>query len=166
MNIDITFEAEINRVTVHAKAKDGMVRRTCKLVLAREFDMLLCQGIKGDALKVLRSLNERGLAEATLPIDGIVANGTFKAALSPYAEVTISEMHGVVAKAKACKPGKDEPPTIKLTFEFDWSESAWVFLGRNCLAHAEVTIRSSQLELELPKGPGKGKNGPRPRAGA
>ena len=163
MNIDITFEAEINKVSVGVIAKDGVVRRICKLVLAREFDTLICHGLKGDALKALRSLEQGGLTEATLPIDGIIASGTFRAALSPMAEVTVPDLRGVLAKGKAGKD-TDHPPTIKLGFEFDWSEQSWLFLGRNCSAHAEVTIKSRQIEMAFPVGaPGKAKNGKRLR---
>lgn len=162
MNIDITFEAEINRVTVKPVTKDGMARRICKVILAREFDHALAVALKGDAQQALRALEGQGISEVTIPITGIAAAGTFKTSLSPYPEVTIPDLRGVRAKAKAGKT-EDDPATVKLEFSFDWSEPAWVFLGRNSLAHAEVTIRSNQLEFDM--GDGKHRNGRRrPRA--
>ncbi len=160
MNIDITFGAEINKVSVGVTEKDGIIQRKCKLVLAREFDTLLASGLRGDAKVALRSLESHGLAEVTIPIDGIFAHGIFSNAIGPANEVTIPDLRGLVARAKA---GKDqEPPSIKLEFEFEWLEKVWVFLGRNCSAQAQVTIRSIQTEMEFPAGNGKSR-GKRPR---
>ncbi len=158
--IDITFEAEIHRVGVKPVVKDGHTRRLCKLILAREFDTLLAAGLGGDGRTALRMLEGGAFSEVTIPITAIVASGTFKASLSPYPEVTIPDLRGVKAKAKAGK-GEDAPASVKLEFSFDWSEAAWVFLGRNALAHAEVTLKSLQTELKFPPA-GKG-NGKRPR---
>jgi hypothetical protein len=160
MNIDVSFSAQISKVSVSVTAKDGVIKRTCKLVLAREFDDLLAAGLKGDARVALKSLRAGGLSEAVLPIDGIVASGTL---VAMGGECHIPDLHGLTAKARAAKE-EGEPPSIKLEFAFDFAEKSWLFLGRNCSAQAEITIRSLQTEMEFPvgaKGNGRGK---RPRA--
>lgn len=143
MNIDIRFAAQINKVTAAVVAKEGVIRRTVKVTLAREFDVPLAVALGKDAKKALALLEVGSLTEATIPIDRIVALGVLR---SMDQEVRIAPLHGVVAKAKA---GSDEgaPPTVKLEFEFDWEKAAWVFLGWNLSAVAEIEIATMQLEL-------------------
>lgn len=146
MNIDITFAAQINKVQASVVAKEGVIRRTVKLTLAREFDVMLAQALGKDARKALALLEAGSLSEATIPIDRIVATGVLQ---SMGQEVKIMPMRGVVAKAKSSNIDEQTPCSIKLDFEFEWEKEAWVFLGWNLSAVAEVSIAAIQKEMEF-----------------
>jgi hypothetical protein len=56
----------------------------------------------------------------------------------------------VGVKATVSKAKNDEDgPTILLEFDFAWDEDAWVWLGRNCSAVAEVVLTKRQLALAV-----------------
>lgn len=143
MNIDITIGAQISKVAAQVVVRDSVIKRTVKLTLAREFDLELAQALGKDAKKTLALLEVGSISEATIPIDAVVASGDLVAMGSG---VRIACLRGVQAKAKADTSDDGLPPSVKLEFEFDWVEDAWVFLGRNLSAMAEVTIKSLQLD--------------------
>jgi len=146
MNIDIRIGAQINRVQGSVTVKEGVIKRTVVVTLAREFDMPLAAALGKDAKKALDMLESGSLAEVTIPMSRIEATATFSANAD---QVKIIGLRGIACKAKAGDPDEDEPPTAKLTFEFDWEKAAWVFLGWNLSAMAEVEIASMQKELIL-----------------
>jgi hypothetical protein len=143
MNIDITIGAQISKVAASVVVKDGVIKRTVKLTLAREFDVALAAALGKDAKKTLALLEVGSISEAVIPIDAVVASGELK---SMGHTCHIGVLRGVQAKAKADTSDDGLPPTVKLEFEFDWDEAPWVFLGRSLAAQAEVTIRSLQLD--------------------
>jgi hypothetical protein len=162
MNIDCTFAAEISNVAVKVTDKDGVVRRICKLVLAREFDDVLGLGLGLPAVAAgaMRALKKNDLSQVVVPLDAIPAvTATLKGA--DGLECTIPALHAVRARAKA--GDDDTEPTVKIEWTFEWSEKPWVFLGRYSALTVTVTLRSIQTEMEFPPAPGKGKNGKRPR---
>jgi hypothetical protein len=144
LDIDIQLSAQISKVSAKVTAKEGVIKRTVKIELAREFDVPLAAALGTDAKKTLALLEAGSISEATIPIDAIVARGEL--VCEPH-RTTIKELRGVQVKAKGGDEEEGSPTTVKLEFEFDWTEQSWVFLGRNLSALAEVTIRSLQLEL-------------------
>lgn len=144
MNIDITIGAQISKVNGAVVVKEGVIRRTVVVTLAREFDLVLAKALGKPAQKALDMLESGSLAEVTIPMDAIEATAVFRASGD---EVKIIGLRGVACKAKAGDHEKDEPCTARLTFEFDWTKDAWVFLGWNLSAMAEVEIASTQSEM-------------------
>lgn len=152
--IDLEFSAEIQSVTVSAKAKDGTVRRVCQLRLAREFDFVIAESLGPAARKAREHLADRSLKDVTIPMDALAVRGALKALGGSAVEVPL--MRGIKAKASAGKE-EDDPVTIKMTFEFDLIDEVWVFLGRNLSAYAQVTLQRLQTEFSYPSAtPGTG----------
>jgi hypothetical protein len=144
LNIDISIGAQISKVQGAVTVKEGVIKRTVVVTLAREFDMPLAAALGKDAKKALDMLESGSLAEVTIPMDRIEATAVFRASGEA---VKIIGLRGISCKAKAGDPDEDEPPTAKLTFEFDWAKDAWVFLGWNLSAMAEVEIASTQADM-------------------
>jgi hypothetical protein len=154
MPIDMEFDAEIQSVTVSAKHKDGVVRRICRVRLAREFDFMIAEALGSAAKKVREHLADRGLKEATIPMDALAVSGVLKTLGGNKVDVPL--MRGLKAKAKAGKE-EDDPCTVRLDFEFDLIDEVWVFLGRNLSAYAQVTLSRLQQEFAYPPAtPGTG----------
>jgi hypothetical protein len=143
MNIDITIGAQISKVDGRVTVKDSVIRRTIVLTLAREFDTVLAAAMGKDAKKALALLEVGSVTEVTIPIDALAATGDLK---SMGQECHIKELRGVEAKAKADTGEDGMPPIVKLKFETDYDDAVWCFLGRNLAVHAEVAIRSLQLD--------------------
>jgi hypothetical protein len=154
MDISIQVEAQIAEVKARVTAKDGVIKRTIELVLAREFDPMLAAALGKDAKDTLALLEVGALLKATLPIDTVVARGVLLA-MGQQTEVHV--LKGIELVAKAGDFDEGTPPTCKLRFEFDWAEQPWVFLGRNLSAQAQVDIRSLQTEMKLPAPERRGK---------
>ncbi len=149
MDINVTFAAEISNVAVKVIEKDGVTRRICKLVLAREFDELLSSGLGLPAVAAgaMRALRKNDLSQVTVPLDAIPAvTATLMAA--DGLECTIPELRAVCARAKA--GDVDSEPTVKIEWTFDWSEKPWLFLGLCSAFTVTVGLRSIQMELPLP----------------
>lgn len=146
MNIDMRLSAAISKLGAVVKVKEGVVKRTCRLTLARVFDVELAAALGSDAKKTLRLLELGALAEATLPIDALVVRADLKAMND---QVRIEELRGITAKGTAADPDEGGPPTVQLVFEFDWAEGPWVFLGRNLSAQAEIELQTTQLRNPL-----------------
>lgn len=158
MNIDLTISAAITKVSVVTIQKDSVVRRVCRMVLSREFDSTIAAALGGDATTALEALKSHGISEVTLPIDTIEASCKM---VSVSQTVTIPVLHGRKAKGKAGDDDKELPPSIKLEFQFEFFEPAWVFLGRNAAAWTEATLSETQPSL-----PGVDTSKSRPRPGA
>lgn len=146
---DVNFLAAIHNVSVKANEKDGVIRRTCKLTLAREFDEVVAAGLGAEAKRVLKAITKGGITEVVLPMDASTSKLTLKCA--GLGEVTIPAVKGMRAKAKA---SADEamPPSVKLEYEFDFFEPAWIFLGRNISSYADVEIVQLQTTLSFARG--------------
>jgi len=152
---DVGFQAQIAKVSISVKAPLGIVRRICKITLARVFDDIIAAGIGKAARDALKAIKAHDIEAVTMPIDAIQANGEL--VCSVFSEdgeaksdrVAIPAMKGVKAKAKAGKD-PDDPPIISVEFSFEWNEQAWVFLGRHCEAYAEVMLERREVgQLEL-----------------
>lgn len=157
MNIDLQLTAAISKVSIRTKEKDDIIRRICKVTFGREFDQTLAAALGADARTALKALEVNGLLEAKIPIDGIVAQAKL---IAGSANVTIPILKGLSARAKAGL--EDDPPSIRLDFEFDFHEPSWVFLGRYCNSYTELTLTTIQPSL-LPK---DNLRADKPRAGA
>ena len=140
---EIGIAASIEKVTVSAKAKDGVVLRMCRVTLAREFDDLIASALKGDARKALSGLRDGGMSKVVLPIDSIRAEAKF---IAMDDRCTVPVLKGIKAVGEAPED-EDDVPHIKLEFEFVFSTEAWIFLGRNVAGVAQVTFRKTQEEF-------------------
>jgi hypothetical protein len=144
MNIDLQIMANISKLSVTAKQKDDVVRRICRLTLGREFDSTIAAALGEDAKQAREALIHHGIEEVTIPLDGIVASAKL---IHGTVEVTIPVMRGVKAKAKAGNIDDENPPSVRLEFDFDFYEPAWVFCGRYCNAYVEATLTEVQPTL-------------------
>lgn len=143
MNIDITIGAQISKVDGKVVVRDSVIRRTIVLTLAREFDTVLAAALGKDAKKALALLEVGSITEATIPIDALVATGDLKAL---DLQCHVKELRGIEAKAKSDTSDEGLPPIVKLKLEMDYTDDVWVFLGRNLAVHAEVSMKSLQLD--------------------
>jgi hypothetical protein len=142
----IPIDFGIQAVKVRTKNKDGRVVRSCRVTLSHEFDEELAAALGKKARSVLQGMKDGEIETATLPIDGLAAVGAFHELREKKIAVKVPYMRGVKAKAKA--GGKDEePPTLRLEFEFAWNRDAWLFLGEHCSAMASVVLTQTQLVL-------------------
>lgn len=144
MNISLQIMANISKLSVTAKQKDDVVRRICRLALGREFDSTIAAALGEDAIQARDALIHHGIEEVTIPLDSIVASCKL---IHGTVDVTIPIMRGVKAKAKAGDVDKEYPPSVRLEFDFDFYEPAWVFLGRYCNAYVEATLTTVQPTL-------------------
>lgn len=139
--MDLKCAAEIQKVSISVKEKDGLILRMCKVVLAREFDDLIAAAIGTDAKRTRASLTTGGLESAVMPIGALMVSGDF---VADGERVTIGRMMGTKATGKF---GAETGPTVLLEFEFAYSDEVWIFLGRNVGGVAEVAFTRRQLEL-------------------
>jgi hypothetical protein len=152
--VDLEFDAEIQGVSVTAKAKDGVVRRICRVKLAREFDSLIADALGTAAKKAREHLADRSLKQVIIPMDALAVSGVLKTLGGNKVDVPL--MRGIKAKASIGKD-EDDPVTVKLDFEFDLIDEVWVFLGRNLSAYAQVTLSRLQQSFAYPPAqPGTG----------
>ena len=140
-----SLECGIHAVTVKSKDVDGRPVRRCKVTLAHEFDVAIARELGKEAEVVRKGMRHGAIDKAIFPIDGLAAMGVFG---SKGDKVNVGRMVGV--RATAMKPKTDDAgPTVHLEFEFAWQEDAWLFLGRNCNAVADVVLTKRQLALAL-----------------
>lgn len=142
---DVQIGASVRSVKISVTDKDGIVRRKCRLVLEREFDEVIAAGLGKEAKKLLASMKTGGIEDATLPMGEVNADAQLVAAETGD-KVKIGSLRGCKAKATA-GADVDDPPSIRLEFEFAYNDEAWSFLGRNCGSFAHVTLRRRQMEL-------------------
>jgi hypothetical protein len=142
---ELQCEAAIENVTIKAKVgKIGTVMKRCRIKLSREFDALIARAIGGDALDFLESVSSGAVEKVVMPIDAVVAEGTLRALGGE--QVTIKALYGVKATATAPKEDED-PPLIRMDFDFGYDGEVWRFLGDHAGAVASVTITPAQLEI-------------------
>lgn len=141
---DLDCQASIAKVTVSAKTKDGVTLRKVRIALDREFDDLLAAAIGRDAKRALEGLAKGGLVKATMPLDAVSAS--LKLSALEGDEVAIPRVLGVKAVASA-PTDEDSPPSVRLEFEFAFSDAAWTFFGRNIGGFATISIKQAQMEL-------------------
>lgn len=147
---DIEFTAAIEKVNLSVKEKDGVIRRICRLTLAREFDPLIADALGPGAKRVREAVSARELHKVVIPVDTLVLAGRLKTGMgSKGDQVEIPLLRGVKATAKAGKE-EDDPASVKIALEFDFSEEAWLFFGRNLQAYAEVTLSRLQQTFDFP----------------
>jgi hypothetical protein len=158
MNMDLTITAVIAKVSLTTKQKDDVIRRVCKVTLAREFDNMIAAAMGPDAKEALAALETGGISKVEIPLDAITASAKFVCGSSSNV-AAIPVLRGVKATGKASKD-EEFPPSIRLEFEFDFLTEAWIFFGRNHTAWGEITLAA--VQPELPFGPPSA----RPRAGA
>ena len=143
---NVVFQAEIHKVGIQVTDKTGVVRRLCKITFAREFDPLVASNLGTAAKNILKALVEHDAKSAVIPLDRVVGSCLLQGLND---QVKIPSLRGIKAKCKAGKKDED-PPSVLLSFDFDFAEDAWLFLGRNCLAYAKVTLTPSQQVLQFP----------------
>ncbi len=139
------LECGIKAVKVRVSDVDGRTLRRCRVVLAHEFTLEIARELGDGAVAMRTSLRTGEVEKAVMPIDGIAALGAFTAR---DGGIEIGRMVGIKATALAAKKD-DDGPTIQLEFEFQWQEDAWLFLGRNCNATADVVLTKRQLALAI-----------------
>lgn len=139
------FQAEIKRVAVVVKSG----ARLCKLSFEREFDSALAEDIGPDAKRAVKALETHGLTEVVIPIDAIVGKlGLW----TTVQHVDVASVRGTKAKCRAGKADNDEdPPKIRFEFVFPWDETAWAFLGANCMGMVDVLFTPAQTTIPFPK---------------
>jgi hypothetical protein len=142
----VPIDFGIQAVKVRTKNVDGRQVRSCRVVLSHEFDDELAAALGPKAKHILKGMEDGEIESATLPIDGLAAIGAFSSPGNKKNAVRVPYMRGTKARAKA--GGKEEePPTLRLEFEFAWNKDAWVFLGEHCSAIASVVLTQTQLAL-------------------
>jgi hypothetical protein len=147
---DLEFTASIERVSVSVREKDGVIRRTCEITLAREFDPVIADALGSSAKRVREDVSAGELRKVVIPVDSMILAGTLKTRIGGKGDqVEIPMMRGLTAVAKAGKE-EDDPPSVKIDLEFDFSEEAWLFFGRNVSAYAEVTLSRLQQTFAFP----------------
>jgi len=138
-----TLQCGIKTVKVRVKDVQGRMVRRCRVTLSHAFDADIARELGKDAISLRKSLKDNAIEKATLPLDGFAALGAFSAGGK---SIEIQRMVGVKANCTQAKDSEDGP-TIQLEFEFQWDEKAWVFLGRNCSAMADVVLTKRQMAL-------------------
>lgn len=163
MNIELSINATIAKITLRVKQKDDVVRRVCSVAFEREFDSTIAAALGEDARQALESLHTHGITEVKIPLDDIQARCLLTSGQGQdAAKVEILHMRGLKAVGTV-KSGDAAPPMIRLHFEFDFAEAPWVFVGRHCASWVDAQITALQAELPLtasaepPKPNGKGK---------
>lgn len=147
---DIEFTASLEKVSVSVKQNDGVIRRTCKITLAREFDPLIAEALGPGAKKVREAVSSHELHKVVIPVDSLVLAGKLKAGTAGRPDVVeIPLLRGITATAKAGKE-EDDPPSVKIALEFDFSDEAWGFFGRNVSAYADVCLSRLQQTFDFP----------------
>jgi hypothetical protein len=140
-----TLECGIKAVKVRVQDVQGRIVRRCRVTLAHEFTIAIARELGENAVNLREGLRDSSIEKAVMPIDGIAALGAFTA---QGGSIEIGRMVGV--KATVTKSKEDEAgPTIQLEFDFAWDENAWLFLGRNCSAVADVVLTKRQLVLAM-----------------
>lgn len=151
---EITISAQLAKVALKVKQKDDVVRRICTMTLEREFDAIIAAALGEDAKTARDSLLAHGISKVEIPIDALAARAKL---VSLASSVELPVLRGVkaVGKVKTSDEGDEEPPTIALTYEFDFHEEAWVFLGRKCASWIDAHLTPLQTELNLSPAPPK-----------
>jgi len=140
---DVELQAVLAKVTLHTKASDGVVIRTMRIAVDRELDVELASGIGKHALRVLSLLRDREAEKVTLGLGAVLAEGTLVVAKQ---RAVLGELRGI--KAVCTSPDEDgEVVAVRMEFESNFEEAAWVFLGRHCGAYVQITFRRRQLEF-------------------
>lgn len=143
----VPIDFGIQAVKVRTKIdKSGKVKRSCRVILAHEFDEELAGALGKKARGLLRALEEQEIESAVVPIDGLAASGEFTVATDRKQSVRIPYLRGTKAKAKAGK-NEDDPPMVRLEFEFAYQTDAWAFFGEHCSSIASVVLTQTQLLL-------------------
>ena len=140
-----TLECGIRAVKVRVQDVQGRIVRRCRVTLAHEFTPAIARELGEGAVSLRKAVRENEVEKAVLPSDGVGAAG---ACTASGGGVSIGRMVGVKATVTNAK-NEDDGPTIALEFDFAWDEDAWVFLGRNCSAIAEVVLTKRQLALAV-----------------
>ena len=143
-----SLECGIRAVKVRVKDVQGRIVRRCRVTLSHEFTDAIARALGSDAKHIRAALRDGSVEKAVMPLDTMGAMGAFTAGGKG---IEIGTMVGVRATATAAKE-EDSGPTIQLEFDFPWDEKAWVVLGRNCSAMADVVLTKRQLSLPMAEG--------------
>ncbi len=159
--MDLACSAGITKIAIKATEDDGIVTRTVRMTLAREFDWLISSAIGGDASTLREALMQHSCSKVEIPIDAI--SGECRLIGERGEEVLVKMVSGVKAVGKAGKADDADPaPTVELIFDFPFQLAAWDFFGKNVGGRAEVTFTKQQLDLPgTEKTPAAGKEKPR-----
>lgn len=140
---EFTVAAKIESVSLDVKMIEDVEHRKCVIKFARDFDETIAAALGGDAKQILASLQRHGQEKAYISIDRINAKATLVSAKGD--RVTIPALHGIQAVGTAGKD--DDPPIIRLEFDYFYDRDAWVFVGENARGIIEVTLKPRQQEL-------------------
>lgn len=144
--MDFEFSASIEKVSVSVREREGVVRRTCTITLAREFDHLIADVLGPGAKRIQDDIASRDIEKAVLAIDALIVSGKLKTLETDGVEIPL--MRGTKATAKVGKDD-DDPPSVSMVFEFEFSDDVWVFLGRNVASFASVTLSRLQQSFSF-----------------
>lgn len=142
MNLECS--AGIAKIAIKAKEENGIVTRTVRMTLVREFDALIARAIGGDAKDLLESLRSKSCVKVEIALDGVIGNCKLDGEKGD--SVVIKGATGVKAIGKVAKK-EDEDPKIELVFEFPFLLAAWTFFGQNVGSRATLLFTKQQLDL-------------------
>lgn len=135
----IETSATIRSITVSAKTIDGVTTRRCRIKLDREFDDAIAACIRPEAKRALDGVKSGAIERLTFPIDSVLAKLNL-VAQEGADTVVIERAVGMKAVAKASRQD-DASPSVRLEFEFPFFRSAWVFMGENVGAVANIEVQ-------------------------
>lgn len=137
-----TETVKIESVSLDVKTIEDVEHRKCVVKFARDFDEAIAKALGGKS-KILEQLRKHEQEKAYISIDNLNASAVL---VSPKGDkVTVPAIHGTQAVAVAGK--NDDPPIIRLEFEFFYEPEAWRFLGDNARGTIELTLKQRQQEL-------------------
>jgi hypothetical protein len=136
---NIETSATIRSITVSAKTIDGVTTRRCRIKLDREFDDAIAACIGPEAKRALDGVKSGAIERLTFPIDAVLAKLDL-VAQDGGETVAIERVVGVRAVAKSARQN-DVSPSVRLEFEFPFFRSAWIFMGENVGAVANIEVK-------------------------
>lgn len=173
MEIELKQRLRLTKVELKVKEEDALVIRRCRMTLESEMDGVMAAALGKDAIIARDSVMSGGMTKVELPIDGIECEANL---VGDIRQVRLPVVRGVKAVVKGSDPiaeedekesgGEDDEPkeqgktapksaSITLTFEFTYTDDAWLFLGRTSGAWADVHLTKSQLDLPGVNGPAR-----------
>ena len=138
------FSAIVSAPTGKLKNKKGQSVRSIHFTLKAEFDDAVAAGLDKHGKAGLAGLRTRGLAEIKIPINAIAAKIKMR---SGDDRVTFNAT-GVELVGKANMNKEDVAPLANITWQIDFTEKVWQFLGKNFGKTAQIDIEARQLEIE------------------
>lgn len=154
--VDSIFKVQVGRTTLRVIEKDAFVDKRVRINLERPFGSDIAAWMGEDGKRAHKLLEGGGAEKVVLPIDAMVCTAHLK---GKSTEVKIERVNGIRATAYMPKPkagaGDDEGESgpaevmIKFEFYFPFSREAWLFLGENAGAWADLELTKNQLALDL-----------------